>query len=52
MAISFQGVPCPKDIILIGVRWYAAYSLSYRHVEALLEERGCPLTTQPASAGS
>jgi putative transposase len=25
------------------VRWYVAYPLSYRHVEALLEERGVPV---------
>ena len=24
----------------MGVRWYVAYPLSYRHVEALMEERG------------
>jgi len=32
----------PQNIILMGVRWYVAYPLSYRHVEALLEERGVP----------
>src|SRR6266480_3429318 len=40
MAISFKGAHFPKDIILMGVRWYVAYPLSYRHVEELLEERG------------
>lgn len=30
----------PKDVSLIGIRWYVAYPLSYRHVEELLEERG------------
>jgi transposase-like protein len=24
----------------MGVRWYVAYPLSYRHVEELMEERG------------
>jgi hypothetical protein len=33
MAISFKGAHFPKDIILMGVRWYVAYPLSYRHVE-------------------
>jgi len=33
----------PQNIILMGVRWYVAYPLSYRHVEALLEERGVPI---------
>jgi len=27
----------------MGVRWYLAYPLSYRHVEALMEERGVPI---------
>src|ERR1700756_2952438 len=40
MAISFKGAHFPQDIILMGVRWYVAYPLSYRHVEELLEERG------------
>lgn len=40
MAISFKGAHFPSDIILMGVRWYVAYPLSYRHVEELMEERG------------
>jgi transposase-like protein len=40
MAISFKGAHFPQDIILMGIRWYLAYPLSYRHVEELLEERG------------
>jgi putative transposase len=40
MAVSFKGAHFPKDIILMGVRWYVAYSLSYRHIEELMEERG------------
>ena len=43
MAISFKGAHFPQEIILLGVRWYVAYPLSYRHVEALLEERGVPV---------
>src|SRR5215831_14354672 len=43
MAISFKGAHFPKDIILMGVRWYVAYPLSYWHVEELLEERGVPV---------
>jgi putative transposase len=38
--VSFKGAHFPRDIILMGVRWFAAYPLSYRHVEALMEERG------------
>jgi len=40
MAISFKGAHFPQDIILMSVRWYVAYPLSYRHVEELMEERG------------
>src|SRR5215467_12811222 len=43
MAISFKGAHFPKEVILMGVRWYVAYPLSYRHVEELLEERGVPI---------
>ncbi len=43
MAISFKGAHFPPDILLMGVRWYVAYPLSYRHVEELLEERGVPI---------
>jgi transposase-like protein len=40
MTISFKGGHFPQDIILMGVRWYLAYPLSYRHIEELMEERG------------
>ena len=43
MAISFKGAHFPQDILLMGVRWYVAYPLSYRHVEELMEERGVPI---------
>lgn len=36
MTISFKGAHFPQEIILMGVRWYVAYPLSYRHVEELL----------------
>lgn len=39
-AINTKGRHFKKDIILIVVRWYVAYSLSYRDVEELLAERG------------
>jgi transposase-like protein len=41
--VSFQGAHFPPELILMGVRWYVAYPLSYRHVEALMEERGVPI---------
>ena len=30
----------PIDIILVCIRWYAAYPLNYRHIEEMMEERG------------
>src|SRR5262245_5461458 len=43
MAVSFKGAHFLQDIMLMGVRWYVAYPLSYRHVEELMEERGVPV---------
>ena len=40
MTVSFKGAHFPKEIILMGVRWYVAYPLSTRHVEELIIERG------------
>lgn len=28
------------DVILVCIRWYAAYPLSYRHREEIIDERG------------
>jgi putative transposase len=39
MAMSCKGAHFPKGIILMGIRWYLAYPLSPRHVEALMLER-------------
>ena len=36
MAVSFAGAHFPKEVILMGVRWYVAYPLSTRHVEELM----------------
>jgi len=30
----------PIDLILVCIRWYAAYPLSYRHLEEMMHERG------------
>lgn len=38
--ISFKGRHTPKAIILQCVRWYCAYSLSYRNIEEMMAERG------------
>jgi transposase-like protein len=37
---SFKGQHFQKEMILQSIRWYLAYSLSYRDIEALMEERG------------
>jgi len=41
--ISFKGRHFPKDIILMAVRWYVAYPLSYRNIEELMAERNVKL---------
>ena len=38
--ISFKGRHYKKTIILMAVRWYVAYSLSYRDIEEMMLERG------------
>jgi len=37
---SFAGFRLPPEVILLAVRWYLRYSLSYRDLEELLAERG------------
>ena len=37
---AFAGFRFPPEIILIAVRWYLRYGLSYRDLEELLAERG------------
>ena len=39
-ACSFSGYRFPPEVILLAVRWYLRYGLSYRDVEELLAERG------------
>ena len=38
--LSFKGMRFPVDVILVCMRWYVAYSVRYRHIEELMEERG------------
>ena len=38
--LATKGMRFPIDIILVCIRWYAAYPLSYRHLEEMMEERG------------
>ena len=37
---AFAGFRYPPEVILLSVRWYPRYSLSYRDLEELLAERG------------
>ena len=37
---AFAGFRFPSDVIVVAVRWYLRYALSYRYVEELLAERG------------
>ena len=37
---SFAGFRFPPDMIVVAMRWYLRYGLSYRDVEELLAERG------------
>ncbi len=37
---AFVGFRFPPDVIVLAVRWYLRYGLSYRDIEELLAERG------------
>ena len=38
--LATKGMRFPIDVILVCIRWYAAYPLSYRHLEEMMQERG------------
>lgn len=38
--LDSKGMRFPLDVILMCIRWYVAYPLSYRHVEEMMGERG------------
>ncbi len=38
--MSFKSRHFEKELILLSVRWYVAYSLSYRNLEEMMSERG------------
>src|SRR5918997_748481 len=40
---AFAGFRFPPDVIIVAIRWYLRYALSYRDVEELLAERGIPV---------
>jgi transposase, IS6 family len=37
---TFAGFRFPSDVIVLAVRWYLRFGLSYRDLEELLAERG------------
>src|SRR6266851_569613 len=37
---AFKGFRFPPEIVVLGVRWYLRFGLSYRDLEELLAERG------------
>ena len=37
---AFKGFRFPAEVIVLAVRWYLRYKLTYRDVEELLAERG------------
>ncbi len=37
---AFKGFRFPPEVIVLAVRWYLRYGLSYRDLEELLAERG------------
>ena len=48
----FRGHRFPKDVILLAVRWYCRYLLSYRDVRDMLAERGIVVDAAPSTDGS
>ena len=47
MAVRFTGAHFPTEVILMGGRWYVAYPLRTRHVEALMADRGVDVDHSP-----
>jgi hypothetical protein len=43
---AFAGFCFPPEVIVLAVRWYLRFGLSYRDVEELLSERGVEITLQ------
>jgi transposase-like protein len=40
---AFAGFRFPREVIVLAVRWYLRFGLSYRDVEELLAKRGVPV---------
>ena len=48
---AFAGFRFPPEVIVVAVRWYLRFGLSYRDIEELLAERGVRSTTSPCIGG-
>jgi hypothetical protein len=49
---GFVGFRFPPEVILLAVRWYLRYGLSYRDLEELLAERGIEVDHVTCIGGS
>ena len=38
--LTAKGMRFSTDVILVCIRWYAAYPLSYRHLKEMMQESG------------
>jgi putative transposase len=38
--LKMKEIRFPKEVILLCIRWYKVYSLSYRNLEEMMQERG------------
>ena len=38
--LELKRMRSPKGIMLVCIRWFAAYGLSYRNLEEIMQERG------------
>lgn len=47
--LDIKKMQFPIDIILMCIRCYAAYPLSYRHLEEMMEERGVCVDHSPVN---
>ena len=44
---DFKGRRFPVEIILVSVRWYCKYGISYRDLEEMMTERGVVVDHTP-----
>lgn len=49
---AFKGFRFPSEIVVLAIRWYLRYGLSYRDVEELLAERGIEVDHVTSTGGS